>query len=162
MAKDSKPQQWTAVKAQLQRLTKPALVALVGDLYRASPENRRFLHARVLGDGAEIDNYRKLVSDAVYPRLFSQRPVRVGEAKRLIRLTLTFIEDGTKQAADRGYGADAYIAALERALDSVVEVLENLPPDPRGRAGARIERVAVEAASIGWGYGDYVQDVAVS
>jgi hypothetical protein len=118
MAKKNSKATWSSVKAQLQQLDRGPLVSLLGDLYRSSPENRRFLHARLLGSQLELDKYRKLVVDAVYLDPFSQRPVRVKEAERLIRhyrqatndaegtvdLMLSFVEAGTDQAADLGYG----------------------------------------------------------
>ena len=148
-------------------------MSLIGDLYRASPENRRFLQARLLGANAELASYQKLVSDAVYPDPFSRKPIRVSEAQRLMRqyraatkdvagsveLTLTFLEAGTEQAVDLGYGDEGYFRALARALDSVVEGLKQLEPAARERALARLHRLAARAAKIGWGYGDYVRDM---
>ena len=99
--------------------------------------------------------------------------MRVGEAQRLIRhyraatkdvagsveLTLTFIEAGTEQAADLGYGDENYFSALERALDSVAAGLKQLEPSARERVLARLHRLAARAAKIGWGYSDYVRDM---
>ena len=85
MANKSSKATWASVKARLQQLERGALVSLLEGIYRSSPENRRFLHARLLGSQIELDKYRKLVADAVYPDPFSQRPVRVKEAERLIR-----------------------------------------------------------------------------
>jgi len=69
------------------------------------------------------------------------------------------VEAGTEQAADLGYGDERYFGALERALDSVVKGLSQLGPDALDRAIARLRRVAARAAVIGWGFGDYVQDL---
>ena len=46
-------------------------------VYRSSAENRRFLHARLLGSEMELDKYRQLVEDAIYPDPLSRHPVRV-------------------------------------------------------------------------------------
>jgi len=174
MANKSSKATWASVKARLQQLDHGALVSLLGDIYRSSPENRRFLHARLLGSQIELDKYRKLVVDAVYPEPFSQRPVRVKEAERLIRhyrqatndaegtvdLMLSFVEAGTDQAADLGYGEERYFGALERALDGVAATLAELAPDTRRRAVARIQQIAARADSIGWGYCDYAREIA--
>jgi hypothetical protein len=165
---------WTAVKTKLEPLSPPALITLVHDLYRASPENRRFLHARLLGPHLELAKYRQLVSDAVFPDPFSSRSVRVGEAQRLIRhyrqatgdvpgtveLLLTFVEAGTEQAADLGYEDERYFAALERALDTAVALAPDLPSDRRRELLRRVRRLAERASAVGWGYGDYVGEVA--
>jgi hypothetical protein len=173
MTNSQRQRGWAAVKARLGALSSSALVGVLGDLYRASPENRRFLHARFLGAETEIERYRKLIADAVYPDPFSRRPVRIGEAQKTIRqyrratgtdiagvvdLTLTFIEAGTEQSADLGYGDEQYFGALERALDSIGKVWVHLSQERRQDASVRIQRIAARAASIGWGYGDYVQD----
>jgi hypothetical protein len=91
------------------------------------------------------------VVDAVYPDPFSQRPVRVKEAERLIRhyrqatndaegtvdLMLSFVEAGTDQVADLGYGEERYFGALERALDGIAATLAELAPDSRRQAVSR-------------------------
>jgi hypothetical protein len=159
MANKSSKATWASVKARLQQLERGALVSLLEGIYRSSPENRRFLHARLLGSQIELDKYRKLVADAVYPDPFSQRPVRVKEAERLIRhyrqatndaestvdLMLSFVEAGTDQAADLGYGEERSFGALERTLDSVAATLAELAPDSRRHAVARIQQIAARA-----------------
>lgn len=114
------------------------------------------------------------MEDAVYPDPFSRNLVRVGEAKRLIRhyreatsdiegtagLMLSFVEAGTEQAADLGYGEEAYFGALVRALEGVVDTLAKLSPDSRRDAVERIHEIADRAKSIGWGYCDSTQEIA--
>ncbi len=58
---------WGAIKAKLKGLSATELVALVGDLYAASPENRHFLEGRLLPTAAHLEKYRGRVIDAVYP-----------------------------------------------------------------------------------------------
>ena len=60
MANKSSKATWASVKTRLQQLDRGALVSLLGDIYRSSPENRRFLLARLLGSQIELDKYRKL------------------------------------------------------------------------------------------------------
>jgi hypothetical protein len=77
------------------------------------------------------------VEDAIFPDPFGSKPVRVREAERLIRhyrlstgdqvgvvdLMLAMVEAGTEQAADLGYGDDAYFGSLARVLRSVVDAV---------------------------------------
>jgi len=49
MPKRSEKPCWASVKARLDRRSPDSLVSLIADLYRASADNRRFLHARFLG-----------------------------------------------------------------------------------------------------------------
>jgi len=164
---------WSAVKDKLTALPPGSLIALTRDLYRASPENRRFLHARLLGPAVEIAKYRELVRAAIYPDPLSRRSVRLGEAQRLIRhyrdatsdlpgtldLLLTFVEAGTEQAADLGYGDERYFVALERALDDAAEIAQRLSAPTHRDFERRARQLSDRAAVIGWGFGDYVAEV---
>jgi hypothetical protein len=148
-------------------------VTLIRDLYQASPENRQFLRGRLLPDAADLGEYRSRVIDAVFPDPFSQKPVRVGEAQRLIRhyrlatgdepgavdLMLALVEAGTKQSLDLGYANEAYFASLERVLESIVEAFSSLPVAARPSIVQRLHQLALRAEPIGWGYGNAVREI---
>ncbi len=165
---------WTDVKAALAGCSATELLALLRDLYQASPENRRFLHGRLFGPQIEIEKYRTLIADAVYPDPLSRKRVRIGEALRLIRhyrkatgdvpgtvdLMLTFVEVGTEQAADLGYGDEQYFAALEKTFKAAIDTLNTLDSALRTRANSRVQDIVRRAAPIGWGYSDAVQEIA--
>jgi hypothetical protein len=151
------------------------LVNLVRDLYQASPENRQFLRGRLLHSPADLETYRRQVTDAVYPDPFSSKPVRVGEAEQLIRhyrlstgdepgvvdLMLALVEAGTEQAVDLGYANEAYFATLERVLDSVVGALPSVPDSARPTIVERLRHLVKRAESTGWGYGDAVREITI-
>ena len=172
--KTKKRPSWSNVKASLSSMDRAGLVGLVRDLYEASTSNRRFLHARFVPAADTLGEYRDLVNKAVFPDPFSQRPIRLRDAaaavidyKRstgdlvgVVDLLLTFVEAGTEQAADLGYGDDAYFSTLERKVDEAVSMLDALPDEARGEAVARFIRLAEYQQKIGWGYGDYLADVA--
>jgi hypothetical protein len=134
-----------AGKAKLKGFGASELMTLVRDLYHASPENRQFLRGRLLHSPADLERYRRQVTDAVFPDPFSSKPVRVGEAERLIRhyrlstgdesgtvdLMLAMVEAGTEQAVDLGYANEAYFASLERVLESVVRALPSVAESAR-------------------------------
>ena len=75
---------------------------------------------------------------------------------------LTFLEAGTEQAADLGYGDEVYFGALERKLDAVAKSWQDLSPGIRNEAAKRLERIRRRAQKIGWGYCDYVDDVVTT
>lgn len=174
MVRRSNKRKWSDIKARLRTFDRRSLLALVGDLYRTSDDNRRLLHARLLERATEIMEYRRLVSDAIFPDPVSRRPIRIGEAKRLIReynlatgdasgtvdLMLTMLAAGTEQAVELGYGDDTYFAALETTMDAAVKLLADLPAESRREATQSLVRIAKRAGGIGWGYGDYVCEVA--
>jgi hypothetical protein len=114
MAEQIKRKKWSDVKARLEAFDRTGLVSLLGELYDASAANRRFLHSRLTHDSRAIEEYRRLVADAIYPDPFSTRRVSVREAAAAIveyrratasgtvDLMLTFVEAGTEQAGSSG------------------------------------------------------------
>ncbi|AMY07695.1 hypothetical protein LuPra_00873 [Luteitalea pratensis] len=164
---------WSEVKARLEALDRKGLVSLLGDLYDANEANRRFLHARLAPDSRAIEEYRRLVADALYPDPFSKRRVRVcdaaaaiaeyrratADASGTVDLMLTFVEAGTEQAADLGYGDEAYFDALQIRLDAVAKEFDTLPAEVRANVRARLGRIQVRAHSVGWGFGDAVDEL---
>ena len=164
---------WVDIKAKLETFDRKMLVGLVRDLYEASAANRRFLQTRLVPSPTAVEKYRRLVSEAVFPDPFSQRRISLRDATAAITeyrrstgdeagtvdLMLTFIEAGTEQAADLGYGDEDYFSALENKVDAVAKSWRALSAATRSEVAARLERVRARAKAIGWGYGDYVDDV---
>jgi hypothetical protein len=164
---------WADVKAKLEGLDRKGLVGLVHDLYEANTANRRFLQARLVPSTSAVEKYRRLVAEAVFPDPLSRRQVSLrdgtaaiteyrrstGDIAGTVDLILTFIESGTEQAADLGYGDENYFSALESKVDAVAKSWSALPADVQTKASARLDWVRKRAQAIGWGYGDYVDDV---
>ena len=173
MAEQTKRKKWSDVKARLVAFDRKALVSLLEELYDASVANRRFLHSRLTPGSRAIEEYRHLVADAIYPGPFSKRRVSVrdaaaaiveyrrstGDASGTVDLMLTFLEAGTEQAADLGYGDEAYFNALQIRLDAVAKEFDTLPADVRAKVRARLGRVQMRAQDLGWGFSDAVGDV---
>ncbi len=167
---------WSGVKAALRAADQSDLLAVIRALYDVSPDNRRFLHARFFGPGTELEKYRALILDAMYPNLFGRKPVRVGEAQRLVRhfeqatgdtdatidLMLTLVEAGTDVAADTGHGDEAYFRALEATLSQVVTKVRAVGTAGRLQWQERLNRIVDRAAAIGWGYCDASREIVAS
>jgi len=166
---------WIDVKARLDQMDRPGLIGVVRDLYEASDLNRRFLHVRFAPTTVGLEKYRRLVRDAVFPNPFSQRPIRLREATAIVTeykratgdlagavdLMLEFVEAGTEQAADLGYGSDSYFAALERKVNDIVRALDSLSEADRRAATDRLAKLGEYQGVIGWGYCDFLADIAV-
>jgi hypothetical protein len=160
-------------EARLEALDRKGLVSLLGDLYDANVANRRFLHSRLTPGSRAIEEYRRLVADAIYPDPFSTRRVSVrdaaaaiveyrrstGDVSGTVDLMLTIVEAGTEQAADLGYGDDAHFDALQIRLDAVAQEFDTLPAEVRAIVKARLGRIQVRAHHVGWGFGDAVDDL---
>ena len=173
MAEPTQRKKWSEVKARLEALDRKRLVSLLGDLYTANAANRRFLHSRLTPASRGIEEYRRLVADAIYPDPFSKRRVSVrdaaaaiveyrratGDAAGTVDLMLTFVEAGTEQAADLGYGDEAYFDALQVRLDAVAKAFDTLPADARAKVRARLGRIQVRAQAVGWGFSDAVDEL---
>ena len=83
----------------------------------------------------------------MYPDPFSRHPIRLrdataaiveyeratGDAAGKTDLMLTFVEAGTEQAADLGYGDEQYFSAMERKVDAVLK-----SGSPKVHVGAEI------------------------
>lgn len=165
---------WSMVKASLVDLDRRELLAVIRDLYQAEESNRRFLHARFLPESASLALYRTLVRDAVFRDPFDRKPVRLREATEMIQhfkrstgdlsgvvdLLLTYVEAGSEQAADLGMEGDSYFSSLETKLTEAVRLLPCLPTEGRRTAEARIRRLGNYQGRIGWGFGDFLADVA--
>jgi hypothetical protein len=172
--KSTKRAVWSDVKASLNGFDRAGLLGVIRNLYEANATNRRFLHARFVPTASALEEYRGLVQAAVFPPPLSQRPIRLrdasatiaeykrstGDLSGVVDLLLTFVEAGTEQAADLGYGDDAYFAALERNVREVVAALDALPDSVRGEATARLVRLGKYRDYLGWGYGDFLGDIA--
>jgi hypothetical protein len=173
MAEPTRRKKWSDVKARLEAIDRKGLVSLLGDLYNANVANRRFLHSRLTPGSRAIEEYRRLVADAIYPDPFSKRRVSVrdaaaaiveyrrstGDASGTVDLMLTFVEAGTAQAADLGYGDEAYFDALQIRLDAVATEFDTLPAEVRANVRARLGRIQVRAHNVGWGFGDAVDEL---
>jgi hypothetical protein len=167
---------WSAVKVRLETFDRQELVRLIGDLYRASFANRRFLETRLVPESAGLEAYRRIVASAIYPDPFSKRPISIrdaaaaiveykrstGDLAGTVDLMFIFVEAGTEQAVDLGYGADAYFNALVSRLNAVAKAFDDLPAAVRNNTITRLERIRSRAKHIGWGYGDFVADIVTT
>ena len=84
------------MKTRLEAFDRKGLVSLLGDLYDASVANRRFLHSRLTPGSRAIEEYRRLVADAIYPDPFSEHAAIVPEIEGSAWITgeHTFLIDG--------------------------------------------------------------------
>ena len=166
---------WSQIKSVIASLDKPELVALLKDLFDHSIESRAFLSARFLADGvpdAILDKYRKRIVEQFFPkRGFGKLDLR--SARRAIRdyrnatsdlagtvdLMLTYVESGTEFTNQFGDINEPFYNSLESVLDEMVGLLrttEGVALYPRFQD--RMNRLAMRASGIGWGYGDHVTE----
>jgi hypothetical protein len=161
------------IRSTLLKQQPTQLVRLIGELYRLSKENQRFLLARLGGAPKQLPVYRQFVADCLWPDpLRKGAKVRIAEAKRAIshyeratgdaagtaELMLTFVEQGTGFAADLGYGDADFFSSLEGILSSALDGLQRCTERFRQSMRPRLIRLSESARNIGWGYGDFVNE----
>ena len=141
MAEPTKRKRWSDVKARLETLDRKGLVSLLGELYDANVANRRFLHSRMTPGSRDIEEYRGLVADAIYPDPFSKRRVSVRDAAAIIVEVPTLhggcIRD-RRPHADVGRGWNGASCGSGQRRRSLLR----RAADPTGRRGEGVRRVA--------------------
>ena len=123
---------WNAIRQQLATQEKPALLALVKELYDAAAVNRDLLHARFLvgaSDGELLEKYRHKIEEQFFPtRGFGK--LKLGEARQAIRnyrkatgnvpgtaeLLLAYVENGARFTCEFGDIDERFYNSVESAL----------------------------------------------
>ena len=161
---------WKKVRRQLNDWTKYALIALVKDLYDASPDNRDFLQARFQAeenDGAALEKYRRKIVEPFFPERGDGK-LKLAEARKAIRdyrkatgnltgtidLMLTYVENGTEFTRQFGDINESFYNSMESVLIEFTELLLGRGSDLYPRFRDRIQVLATHADHISWGYGD--------
>ncbi|MFZ3140011.1 hypothetical protein [Polaromonas sp.] len=166
---------WTTIRQQLVTLEKPALLALVKDLYQAAPGNRDFLHARYSPQegGAEgLEAYRRKIVEQFFPaRGFGK--LKLAEARKAIRdyrkatgqlagtmeLMMTYVENGARFTEEYGDIDERFYDSVESVLDELAALLLGEAWKLYPEFEHRLARVKNMTADMGWGFGDHVTEV---
>jgi hypothetical protein len=170
-----KPGGWSAVRQQLTTWEKPALIALVKDLYEAATENRDFIHAcSQAGEcgGEALEKYRGKIVKQFFPaRGFGK--LKLGEARKAIRdyrkatgnlpgtaeLLMTYVENGARFTREYGDIDERFYNSVESALDELAALLRGEARGMYPQFRDRLARVEQMTDGIGWGFHDFVGDV---
>jgi hypothetical protein len=170
-----KPGGWSAVRQQLATWEKPALLALVKDLYGAAAENRDFIHARSeTGEcgGESLEKYRSKIVEQFFP-VHGFGKLKLGEARKAIRdyrkatgnldgtaeLLMTYVENGTRFTHEYGDIDERFYDSVESALDELAALLRGKARGSYPQFRDRLAKVEQMADGIGWGFHDFVKDV---
>jgi hypothetical protein len=171
-ARHSKPT-WKDVKLRMQELDRGALMELIQDLYAAHKDTQVFLHARFsLGDDV-LRPYKETIDRWLWPDVFKQQDTSIAKAKKAVsdykkavgqpagvaELTVYFCERGVGFANDVGLQDEGYFAALVRMFEQAVLTTGALPQAQRVHLVARLDTVAKQAANLGYGVGDQMDEI---
>lgn len=169
LRKTSKPT-WAATCKQLTACDSATLLALLKDLYDISSVNRDFLHARVFagtGSTASFAEYHKRVVNPFYPPR-GEGNLKLGEARKAIReyrkatgdisgtieLLLTFCETGAAFTNEFGDINERFYDSLDCGLGDLCELIKKQGRGAWEKVRDRLDKLAMDADGIGWGYGD--------
>ena len=158
-----------ATKAALQAIDKPALVSLIAELYKRSPENRRLVDAR-LHPRSTVHDARQAVAALMDPS-DAARPL-VAEARRVISdfkkgnsqpadvvdLMIHFVERGNAFTLRYGDIDAEFYESLIRMYGSAAERVHNLPEMVREPFAKRLSKLVELTQGLGWGYHDALFD----
>ncbi len=170
-----KPGGWSAVRQQLATWEKPALLALVKDLYETAGVNRDFVHARCQDGecgGEALEKYRGKIVEQFFPARGDGK-LKLGEARKAIRdyrratgnilgtaeLLMTYVENGTRFTDEFGDIDERFYGSVESALEELAALLRGEVREMYPQFSDRLARVEQMADGIGWGFGDYVADI---
>lgn len=170
-----KPDGWSAIRQQLATWDKPALLALVKDLYETAGVNRDFIHARSkTGDdgGEAMEKYRSKIVEQFFPARGDGK-LKLGEARKAIRdyrkatnniagtveLLLTYVENGAKFTYEFGDIDERFYSSVESVLDELAALLRGEARNLYPQVSARLAEVEALSDGIGWGFHDFVKDV---
>ena len=167
---------WSAARQHLTGWDKPALLALLKDLYDAAAENRDFIQARCQvaggGGGAVLEKYRgKIVAQFFPARGFGK--LKLGEARKAIRdyrkatgdlpgtaeLLLTYVENGTRFTHEFGDIDERFYSSVESALEELAALLRGEARALYPQFSHRLAKAERLTAGIGWGFHDFVAEV---
>ena len=170
-----KPGGWSAVRQHLTTWDRPALLALVKDLYEAAAVNRDFIQARCQADesgGEVLEKYRGKIVEQFFPaRGFGK--LKLGEARKAIRdyrtatgnlpgtaeLLMTYVENGTRFTREYGDIDERFYRSVESALEELAGLLRGEARELYPSLSGRLASVEQMSDSIGWGFHDFVADV---
>ena len=170
-----KPGGWSAARQHLATWDRPALLALVKDLYDAAAVNRDFIQARCQADesgGEVLEKYRGKVVEPFFPaRGFGK--LKLGEARKAIRdyrkatgnlpgtaeLLMTYVENGTRFTHEYGDIDERFYRSVESALEELAALLRGEARELYPSFSGRLASVEQMADGIGWGFHDFVGDV---
>ncbi len=172
-----KPGGWSAARQILTTWDKPALLALVKDLYDSAAGNRDFIQARCHaedGGGEVMEKYRqKIIGQFFSKKAHGMGELKLGEARKVIRdyrkatgnipgaaeLLMTYVENGAKFTNQYGDIDERFYSSVESALDELAALLRGDARELYPKFRERLAKVEQVTDGIGWGFHDFVAGV---
>ena len=169
-----KPGGWSAARQHLTTWNKPALLALVKDLYEAAAVNRDFIQARCQADengGEALEKYRRKIVEQFFPACGFGK-LKLSEARKAIRdyrkatgnvagtaeLLMTYVENGAQFTREYGDIDERFYDNLVSLFSKAAKLLKTMDAQTKEITLPRLISVVEKAVGIGWGYHDGITD----
>ena len=162
---------WKDVRSILVKKEKPELLNLIRDLYLYRNDNKTFIHSRYFIGKEPLEAYRKIITESLYPDVYSNKPIRLSRGKKAIsdyfkatkdkngklELMVHYFETGNKFTVEIGDINEQFYSSLESMFERILSTLKEQPPEVQEKYYSRLEDIVNSARNIGWGYYDYIR-----
>jgi len=164
----NKTPSWIDVKKHITSFDKKQLIALVGDLYRLSADNKNFFHTRFSLGENPLETYKHIIQGAMHPYLEDNEVLDIETANKAIKsyskaidnpqgeaeLMIFYVECGNNFTLSYGdIDEDFYDSVLDM-YELAIETVKELPLDNQKDFRERLHEIMESGAGIGWGYSD--------
>jgi hypothetical protein len=169
----SKPS-WSDIKSKLADFDRAGFQQLVSDLYALSKENQAFMHARFGPNTNALDQYKKRISLALAPDIsrraanpsvatakksISEYTKAVGDPLGILELRVYWCETAVQFSMDYGFADIGYLEALCRQYRDACQAISDIPEPLLTEFIERMENIRDDAANIGYGVFDEMNDL---
>jgi len=169
----SKPS-WSDIKSKLADFDRAGFQQLVSDLYALSKDNQAFMHARFALTANALDDYKKRINLALAPdisrrnanpsvstakKAISEYTKAVGDPLGILELKLFWCEMAVGFSIEYGFADIGYLEALLRQYRDVCQLLPDIPEPRLTEFIERMEGLRADAAQIGYGVFDEMNDL---
>ena len=151
---------WRDVKAILSEKDKRELLKLVGDLYSLNKDNKVFIHSRFRIGKEQLEPYKKVISDALYPDIYKNKSIRLSAGRKAIseyrkatkdtigsiELMVHYLECGNQFTVNFGDIDEQFYSSLASMFKSILHTLIKEPSEVQEQYFSRLERVVARDA----------------
>ena len=163
---------WAEVKKHLKSFDERQVFDLIKGLYELSPENKRFVGARLgQADGKPLNAYKREIAESLNPPIDDPIDLRRGrkaissykkavpnDLEGLLDLMLVYVESGNACTMDYGDFGEPFYDSLCSMMRSIQKLAPKVVIDAHADCARRL-KVMDDMPDIGWGYSDWLADV---
>ncbi|QQK78817.1 hypothetical protein HUG20_02120 [Salicibibacter cibi] len=167
----------TELKKQLKTLDNKELISIISEIYKISPDAKKYLSVKFAGEDGVNDLYQEAkakIKDEFFPdKGFGKLRLReaknainkfkklTGDNRKVVDLTLFYVEKGVDFTNEYGDIDESFYDSMERAYASVIRWCSEEEDYYRYFAD-RLQNVVINTDGLGWGFHDGLSDIYYS